>query len=72
MAAAEDAGVDMSRSYGTLLGRTTEQDREDYEEFSQPDANGDNVISKAEASVLKKTKTKMEEPGICLNSPYPV
>ncbi|CAM9878995.1 unnamed protein product [Scytosiphon promiscuus] len=42
LAAAEDAGVD------DPYARSAQQDNLEYEEFRQPDVNGDNVISKTE------------------------
>lgn len=56
VAAAEDAGVDVSAygvgglGVGRPAGRTAHQDNVEYEEFRQPDVNGDNVISKQEVS----------------------
>lgn len=56
IAAAEDAGVDMG-GHGSGGGsrqpytRTPQQDNLEYEEFRQPDVNGDNVISKLEVRV---------------------
>ena len=54
VAAAGDAGVDVA-TFGTggvgtarPAVRTAHQDSLEYEEFRQPDANGDNVISKQE------------------------
>lgn len=53
IAAAEDAGVDMGlgggRGFGS--GRSLAQDTIDYDEFRQPDVNGDNVISKSEVKI---------------------
>lgn len=58
VAAAEDAGVDMGGLGGGDMGvggrpagRSVQQDNIEYEEFRQPDVNGDNVISKLEVGV---------------------
>ncbi|CAB1110459.1 unnamed protein product [Ectocarpus sp. CCAP 1310/34] len=55
VAAAEDAGVDLGAGGGGLGGgatrpkaRSIQQDNMEYEEFKQPDTDGDNVISKTE------------------------
>lgn len=54
VAAAEDAGVDVTAyggggvGVGRPAGRSVHQDNVEYEEFRQPDVNGDNVISKQE------------------------
>lgn len=52
VAAAEDAGVDMASPTGMGGrmggGRSAHQDSIEYEEFRQPDVNGDNMISKQE------------------------
>eukprot|EP00752_Nemacystus_decipiens_P005689 g5149.t1 len=53
IAAAEDAGIDMAGFQGVgpprqPYQRTVAQDNLEYEEFRQPDVNGDNVITKTE------------------------
>lgn len=59
VAAAEDAGVDLGAGGGGLGGgatspkaRSIQQDNMEYEEFKQPDTDGDNVISKTEVRCL--------------------
>ena len=55
VAAAEDAGVDstkLSLAGSGVLGRSAYQDTIEYEEFKQPDANNDDVITKQEVRYM--------------------
>eukprot|EP00903_Cladosiphon_okamuranus_P009998 g9483.t1 len=60
IAAAEDAGIDMGGAGSRQpYARTPQQDNLEYEEFRQPDVNGDNVISKKEFNQYIRTYVAM-------------